>query len=230
MIEQINKEIYALEEGEMTKVTPEIQVLSEQIPGEGLEYLANVCLFIGEHYQIPKEKPNRMGRTAHDILFPKEIPEECRAGLQPGKLPIGTCTEHGKVFRALCIAKGIPAIYIDTVAEDWINVSDDDMKDPDTYSGHVFVDVLVDNVWLTINPMADLKKYPKEWARGREEPQEYTIGGRVYRVFATGLDHKSLQTPDGRQLSFSSTVEWHKFVNHEFQERIEKLDQLPQHY
>lgn len=58
-----------------------------------------------------------MARAAHEILFPIEIPEKVQAGLKPGKIPVGICTEHRKVFRALCIAKGILAIFVVTVNE-----------------------------------------------------------------------------------------------------------------
>lgn len=218
-----------LQEGPRTQVTPEIKAIADSIEGEGIEYIVNVCYYLHKHYDVPKEPPDRMKRTAEEILTGQNVTEEETKGLPEGKLPIGTCTEHGTAIRALCIAKGIPTVFVDTVSEDWIAVTDD-WKKPDDYGGHIYLDVYIDGKWYIVHTTGN-PKGPREqliWEKG-DDPV-YQHNGVHSRVVARGLDYLSLRTEDGRELSITSKKEWHIFVNHEFPERIQKLERLPNHY
>ena len=114
--EQVGFPAEWLQEGDLTQVTPEIKEIADSIPGDGVEYVVNVCRYIRQHHFTPNNPPYRMKRTAHEILTGQNTTEEEVKGVPEGKLPIGTCTEHGVAIRALCIAKGIPAVFVDTVS------------------------------------------------------------------------------------------------------------------
>lgn len=229
-----------LQEGEMTKVTPEIRELTAKIGGEGLLFLENTALYLAEHYGTPKNLPDRMKGTAHDILFPSKIPLEQKEGLEEGKLPIGTCTEHGKALRTLCLAKGIPCIYVEAINERWIRVEDKEMEDPDAYDDHVFLEVYVNGKWFILNSTGR-PSYGWNWMREKDLPEGKTIpppyslvkqGGRTdrYRIFARGVDHTQIWAEDGTEYSFHTKQEAHKAVNHAFPERIAKLASSPKDY
>lgn len=197
------------ESGEMTKVTQEIRDLADSIQGEGIEYLKNVCLYIRANGYVPdrSDRPNRLKRTAHEILFPDDDVERD----EEGKILIGTCTEWGKVVRALSIAKGIPTVWIETLEEDWI-----EGKYPeDTYSGHIFLEVY-DDKWHILDVTAhpyDTDMFIREKTPNPDYLHKVASKVKRYRVIATGLDSRSLQSPAGHRLSFCTRQEWRDYAD-----------------
>jgi len=200
--------------GPMTGVTPEIKELidSGEIKGEGIEFVENLTYWIREHFEVPKpygERPNRLKRTAHEILFPDVDGQ----GLGKKKR-IGTCTEHGNVVRALLVAKGIPTIWVETIDEEWIAG-----KYPKGYySGHIFLEVYVDGGWRVLNTTA----HPRD----RETfllPIEdgYKCSGQIgkvrkiheYRTVARGLDSRAMWSEDRKFICLNNKDEWHEFVD-----------------
>lgn len=199
------------EPGEMTKVTQDIRDLIDSISGEGIEYLKNVCLYLRTYYYVPdfSHRPDRFKRTAHEILCPVDDVKQD----EQGKIPIGTCTEWGKVVRTLSIAREIPAVWVETLEKKWI-----DGKYPEgTYSNHIFLEVFVDNKWYILNPTAHPQDTEQFIREKTESPKYLTRDSdgvmETYRVIATGLDSRSLQAQDGTKLSFRTEKEWEDYVD-----------------
>lgn len=204
--------------GEMTGITEDIQGLADCIEGEGVDYLRNVRQHLRGNYYIlegPK-KPDRLKRTAQEILFPAGDVERD----SEGRLPIGTCTEHGKAIRALAIVKGIPCVWIETLEKEWIKGQYPDGH----YSGHIFLEVYTDGKWWILNTTAHPKD-PEVFIMERTEPPTYLsrLGDGIakYEVIATGLDSRSLQAPDGTPLSFRTRKEWRDYVDGKFRSKKE---------
>lgn len=104
---------------------------------------------------------------------------------------------------------GFPAEWLQ-VSEDWIAVTDE-WTEPDDYGGHIYLDVFIDDKWYIVHTTGNPKR-PREqliWEKG--EHPVYQHGGINHRVVARGLDYRNLQTEDGRQLSFTTTKDWHIF-------------------
>jgi hypothetical protein len=235
--ENIEDSDLALQEGEMTQVTKGIRDLAEEIGGEDREFLARACMYIREHFHVQQEKPgkpDKMSRTADQILVAPVTDEVLLTGVPQGKRPIGTCTEWGKALRALCLAKDIPAVWVECVTDDWVNARDW-TSDPNSYDDHVFLDVQLREGWMTLNVTA----YPESrdgWLWQHEVPPRYEISqgsgldSRIYHPVAWGLDHTKLWSMDGEELSFHSKKEWHVWVNHAHPQRMKLLESLPEDY
>ena len=202
--------------GPMTEVTPEIREIidSGEIEGEGIAFIENLSYWVREHYEVPKpynERPDRLKRTAHEILFQEaEEPDT-------GKKIIGTCTEHGKALRALLIAKGIPTIWVETIDKEWIAG-----KYPKgDYSGHIFLEVYVNGEWYILNTTA----HPRDRDTFLLPVTDgYKCRGQIgevhkiheYRPIARGLDSRAMWTEDGEFLCLNTKKEWHDFVDNLF--------------
>lgn len=225
---------YGLHEGEMTKVTAGVRALAEQIGGEDEVFLANAVNYLRHYFRLPKNKPDRMLRTADEILVAPVTEAQLLEGLPDKIRPIGTCTEWGKALRALCLARGIPAIWVEAVSDDWINVVGW-TNDPTAYDDHVFLDVMLREGWMTLHTTGHPESRDS-WIWKREDQPKYVIRGgadgqpKVYHPVAWGLDHTKLWSDDRRELSFHTKREWHIWVNHKFPRRIKKLQRLPDDY
>jgi hypothetical protein len=235
--EQIEDSSLALQEGEMTQVTDGIRELAEKIGGEDREFLANACMYLKQNFHVQDKKPykpDKMRRTADQILIAPATDAALLTNVPEGKRPIGTCTEWGKALRALCLAKEIPTLWVVAVTDDWVHARDE-ASDPNSYDDHVFLDVQLQDGWMTLNTTA----HPGSkdgWLWKRENPPRYEIAQgpghdpRVYHPVAWGLDHTKLWAADGQELSFHSKKEWHVWVNHAYPQRMQLLERLPEDY
>ncbi|MBN1617793.1 hypothetical protein JW887_00425 [Candidatus Dojkabacteria bacterium] len=216
-----------LQSGPMTEVTSAIRAVSLGIGGEGLQFIENACKYIHLNFATPKEKPDKMKRTADEILSGAPDPSI------GNKKPIAHCTEWGKLLRTIFLAKGYPTIWVNSIPEDWIR-AEGEWSNPDNYSNHVFLDIYVNGGWVTLNTTGapDLEKGLIR--RGATDNEKYyldTNAGRTYyRPYMRGLDHMHAWTPDERLISSSDKKQWHIFINHEFPERIERLERNPVDY
>lgn len=235
--EQLEDIDFSLQEGEVTRVTDGIRELAEKIGGEDREFLANACMYLHQNFHVQGKKPykpDKMSRTADQILIAPVLDAVLLTNVPEGKRPIGTCTEWGKALRALFLAKRIPTLWVECVTDDWVNARGW-TKDPDGYDDHVFLDVQLRDGWMTLNTTA----YPGSqdgWLWKSEIPPRYEIAQgpgkdpRVYHPVAWGLDHTKLWSMDGQELSFHSKKEWHVWVNHAYPQRMQLLERPPEDY
>jgi len=169
-----------LKQGKKTQVTNTVKAIADSIPGEGLEFLKNASDYIQKIYPTTASNfgslnikfPDKRLRSADELL------NSTREDL-PGKNLISGCIEIATIFRALCIAKRIPTIFVETISEEW----KDDKKALFPIQGHIFVDVYVDKHWYTINPANS------NWHKSYKN---YSLGQRKYIVLAKGLDSDDL--------------------------------------
>ena len=212
-----------LTEGEMTDVTKEIHglIASGEIKGEGREFVENACYWLRENFEVPTEssqRPNRLERTAQQILFPNS--DEFQTS--DGRNVLGTCTEWGKAMRALLVAKGIPAIWVETMDKKWIA---GELPKGD-YSGHVFLDVYLDSEWYILNPTAHPQDNDSLLS---PESKGYRIrkGKSLIQDFepiAKGLDSRAMwRTDTGGFISLRNKEEWYEFIHKRFPENRNKF-------
>ncbi|MCX6783944.1 MAG: transglutaminase domain-containing protein [candidate division WWE3 bacterium] len=162
-----------LTEGEQTKVTERIQKLADSLTGDGLEFLMNASEYLqrnsvsnGTEQKLRSDKsfvfPDLFERTADEILQP--CPK-----LKDNKPLIKGCTDRGKVFRALCVAKGIPAVFVDTLDANYLEAIKSAGQIIEPKRGHVFIDVCVDGEWHTVNPGFNepILQYSNYWSWSR---------------------------------------------------------------
>ena len=127
-------------EGEKTKISPYIKKVAESMKGQGLELIENVSKYVSsisaKEWPHWTELPDFRVGSADELLKRKTL---------------YGCIELGTVFRTLCIARGIPAIFVETLNKKWLK-SKPDPKNPRMIEGHVFIDVFVESKWHTIDP------------------------------------------------------------------------------
>jgi hypothetical protein len=169
-----------LREGKKTQVTPLVINIVKSIPGEGLEFIRNASDYLSKIYpnreelrNLKEPPPDKRLRSANDIL------QSSRKEL-PGKALISGCIEIATVFRTLCIAKNIPAIFVEVINDDWKN----DKNKTLPIQGHVFIDVYIDGAWHTINPAN------KDWHHAYGDYSIKDMG--TYSIIKKGLDSQDL--------------------------------------
>lgn len=106
----------------------------------------------------PTNKPTLFRkRTAHQILM---------SGVSTG------CTDWGLAFIALARASHIPARYVETFDEAWLQDAE-----AETIRGHVFIDVFVEGAWKVYDP-----------GKGLYDKNRYVRKDRPHVVAGKGLD------------------------------------------
>lgn len=153
-----------LKEGKKTQVTSAVKACAESIQGEGFALIENIATHVRSLLN-KKEKshtnvrPDARTLSADDIL--------------KGSIVID-CISAATLFRALCIARGIPAVFVETLQEEWT-------KNPKLpVEGHIFVDVEVEGKWQTIDPSSP------QWLHNYEDYSSPPKG--KYIVVGKGLD------------------------------------------
>jgi transglutaminase-like putative cysteine protease len=124
-----------LQEGNQTRITPEIKELANSIGGEKLEYIMNLLLWGKENIStFPKSewKENFRNRSADEIIKSQKA---------------SGCGDRAVVFCALSRAKGIPTVYIELPYKDWLE-SDNDQ----TFVNHCMVKVRHGDRWYIADP------------------------------------------------------------------------------
>jgi len=170
-----------LKEGSKTKITNFIKEIAETIPDQDLKLIENISKYISSINPGLRDLknikfPDKRLRSATQLLKKHAIFSHKRC-------LISGCIEVATIFRTLCIAKGIPAVFIETLRKEWID-SPPNKKNPTLIEGHVFVDVFIKNKWHTINPGS------RNWLR---DHKDYSISGKgSYLVIGKGRDSADL--------------------------------------
>lgn len=169
-----------LKQGRQTRITPLVREVADSINGEGLELIQNISNYI---VSIKR-------RTARELEEKEGITKEEEFLATADQLLtnhhwIKGCHTVGTIFRALCIAKGIPAILIETLDKSWLE-SWKGSEMPRRVEGHVFVDVFINGEWYTINPATRDLVY---------NYTDYSGGKRKYVKIGQGRDRSHIRIP-----------------------------------
>jgi hypothetical protein len=153
------EELTFLEEGEYTKRDFSIKFIAKQIKNSDknkipLENISNYLKRFEHLRTKPIEFRKRQGR---DVLI---------SGYYNG------CTDICLAFLVVARALGIPARYVETFQEEWLNNPDDKR-----IVGHVFADVKIDGKWKVYEPL-----------RGFTPGDQYVLKEKPYREVGKGLD------------------------------------------
>jgi hypothetical protein len=161
-----------LKQGLQTKIEENIKNIEKQIPGEGLDYIANALDWVLSNLK------REQSRKVKDKVFRKRTASEI---VEDGY--VTGCTDTALVFIALVRAKGIPTKYVEAVNKKWLEDKD---KEGKGIRGHVFAECFVSGKWYQIDP-----------ARGviHAKPN-YT----KFEIFAKGLDSWDLGIKDFKSL------------------------------
>ena len=128
-----------LQTGEQTEVTPAIQKMADLITGDSDKEIAeNIISWIQdnlEHKDIDSLAKGSL--TAEEIIEKGEF---------------SGCTDFALVFITLARAKGIPAIYVETIQQDFLEKVNAGEKVDSPFLGHVFADVYIDGAWKAVDP------------------------------------------------------------------------------
>jgi len=152
-----------LEDGNFTQKDEIVKRISEQIMEFNIEksikslvdYVKNI-----KFSDIRKNVDFRK-RTASDI-----IKSEYVTG----------CTDNALVFAAISRQLKIPAKYVETFEEDWL-----EHGSLEYVQGHVFIDLKIENSWKIYDPIKGPRLY-----------NEYITNGKHYTVIGKGLDFSEL--------------------------------------
>jgi len=144
-----------LREGLQTKITSRVKREANKIKGKGLYLIANIIRYIHQNYKIGKVQHRT--RTVDEII--------------KSKLMSG-CTDFAHLFIALCRAKRIPALYIETFKKEWLK------KPSKPIQGHIFVEIRIGKNKYIVDPTS-----------GTINILEKIID---YEILAKGLDYKTL--------------------------------------
>ena len=155
-----------LEEGEYTKRDDVVRDIARDIgrqPGSVLDnigmYVANIRYKKSDE-NFDKNKVFRK-RTASEVLDSKYVTG---------------CTDVALAFIVLAREAGIPTRFIETFDKNWLK-----NLDPHNISGHIFVDVLVEDKWRVYEPKTGFTKN-----------NEYLFGDKEYVEVGKGLDFSEI--------------------------------------
>jgi hypothetical protein len=128
-----------LETGKQTSVTPAIQLIADSITGESDQEIAeNIISWIQDNLEY-----NDIDSLAKGSISTEEIIE---------KEEFSGCTDFALVFITLARAKEIPAIYVETIQQEFLEKVNSGEKVDGPFLGHVFADVYVDGAWKAVDP------------------------------------------------------------------------------
>jgi hypothetical protein len=99
-----------LRQGKQTKITPLVKQVADSINGEGLKLIENISNYI---VLIEPKNTKKLGEM-EEITKEEEFLASAEQ-LLTNPHWIKGCHTVGTIFRALCIAKGIPAVFIETL-------------------------------------------------------------------------------------------------------------------
>jgi transglutaminase-like putative cysteine protease len=149
-----------LEEGEFTKFGEQSNKISERIEK------SNDIIYEIRKY-VSSLKFNDKNKS---ILFRKRSGEEVlESGFSTG------CTDYALAFLVLSRKLKIPAIFVESFNEAWLN-----SKNPHQIQGHVFVDVCLNDLWHKFNPCNGFCG------------ENYHIQSNRYIVAGKGLDQSQI--------------------------------------
>ncbi len=162
--------LYYLKEGKQTLITPELEKIESTIKGNSIEKIGKILSLICSLKYIGFNEKLFRRRTASQIV-------------QDGT--ITGCTDSTLIFVALSRACGIPAKYVETVNEGWLNSSDDT-----SIQGHQYAQVWIEEKkeWIWIDPMG-----------GRIDISSPEDENK--KIFRTGLDSWDIGITDFETLS-----------------------------
>jgi hypothetical protein len=95
------------------------------------------------------------------------------------------CTDYGLVFAALCRAKGIPTVFLQTARIDWIKDLREQNNNSGMIRGHILVEVYIDNQWYLIDSTAG-KLYLKYDRNNFSLDDGYYVFAKSLEVFDMG--------------------------------------------
>lgn len=134
VLENVNDFKKYLQEGNQTRITPEIAILAKNIEGSTKEKIERILEIVNS---LKKERFNKevfRRRTAAEIL---------KSGYVTG------CTDAALAFIILARAAGIPTKYVETINRSYLKEEKDDV------GGHIFAQSYYEerNEWGWVDPM-----------------------------------------------------------------------------
>ena len=172
--------------GEQTIVTAEILSLSKrEIGGNNkMDNLINILHWLNGYHErgpnIDYDTDAIMARTAHQIIFDG-------FNRDPSDKELDECSDHALVFIALARSKGIPAKYIQTIDQDWLESQLPKGWDG-SLRGHAFAEVYINNRWYVVNPQGS-SFFPKSVEELTGEFTQTNITVYPYRKVINGKEY-----------------------------------------
>lgn len=125
-----------LKEGEQTQITSRIKEISTLFKDKDLSTIKEILFWIKNNFKLKNfgHKIKR-SRTADQIIRSKFLTG---------------CGDNALVLIALCRAKKIPALFVETINENWLN----DKSIKDFIEGHIFVKILLNDKIYLIDPVS----------------------------------------------------------------------------
>ncbi len=126
-----------LQAGEQSQITEDIERLSEEMGGDGMQYVFNVLEWMKESIGNfegggDEWRSNFRNRTASDIIKSKKA---------------SGCGDLAVVFCTLVRAKGIPAIFVEMPYKGWLEKEFDG-----NWTNHVLAKIFIDGKWYWVDP------------------------------------------------------------------------------
>lgn len=129
-----------LQSGSQTKITPKIEEIAATITGKDDQEIAeNIIQWI---------KSNLKNKDVDSIAKATLTAEEI---IKKGEF--SGCTDFALVFITLARAKNIPAIYVETIQEDFLGKVKSGVKIEGSFIGHVFADLYLNGEWVAVDPV-----------------------------------------------------------------------------
>lgn len=148
------------QEGIQTRITPIVTEEANKISGKGLQLLENIIKYIHKNYRVTRsEKIPHRTRTVDKII---------KSRILTG------CTDFAHLFIAMCRAKNIPALYVETFKRSWL-----ENPTKNYIEGHIFVEVKIGKSHYMVDPTSG----------------SINVLGRVlsnYKIMCKGIDYGTL--------------------------------------
>ena len=142
-----------LQEGEQTRITPEIRKLAKKLKGSNdLETVFNILKWIKKNLKFVKS-----WKWRKKYLRTRTVQEIIKSSKSSG------CGDKALVFATLVKANGIPAKIVETIDKDWLSA-----KIPRFISGHTFVDVYLNKKWQVVDPAIGNIGIGYHWPLGKK--------------------------------------------------------------
>jgi len=177
-----------LEDGEQTKITPEIKKISEEISSNlendcDLEYIFETLRWIKNNFELNDE--NKFEKNGKKGVFRRRTSIEI---IEDGFLT--GCTDFTLVYIPLARARGIPTKYLELVSKRWINKWKKEKergkdKKRMKIKGHVVAKSKVNGNWYIVDPDSAEVQIDK---KGNLKREDSSIFHRNMKILGEGKD------------------------------------------
>ena len=184
-IDYENPEKYIISGTQSTITDEEFAQISQQLKIEEINFTAikKIYTWKDTHFKNINAGGKYVGKlTINDLLKSKEL---------------SGCHDHGLVLVSLLRKYNVPAIFVDATGIDWALNYPEKVQ---YFSGHVFVELFLDNKWILLDSTAKLY-IPDYDPTNPIIPITNAMENKGYFVMFKGLDPKDYGITDIQQLN-----------------------------